>query len=250
MSGRNPRPEDSGKIIVKLVTKAALERGLVDDGDRILVAVSGGKDSTVLAYALAAAKRAIGKDYSLSALHISTDFCACCKKSALAERLADWGIPFEDVFVPVVGRLKPGRAMNCYWCSTQRRTELLKHAIAGGYNKIALGHHLDDIVETFFMNAMDKGELRSMPARIAYRKYPVSLIRPLAYVEERQVVEFAEREGILKTSCTCPFGRNSSRLRMRERVLAMTGGSGDAKRRLLRAMSSGPVDLLVDDTGD
>ena len=69
-------------------------------GDRILVAVSGGKDSTALAYALAAARRAFKKDFTLSAVHISTDFCSCCKKAALAERLEGWGIPFDDVFVP------------------------------------------------------------------------------------------------------------------------------------------------------
>lgn len=247
MSGRGLRGTDAEKILLKLVTKAVLDRSLIEDGDKVLIAVSGGKDSTSLAYALSAARRAIGKQYELQAVHISTDFCSCCKKAALASRLAEWDIPFDDIFVPVIGRLKPGRKMNCYWCSTQRRTELLRYAQEGGFNKIALGHHLDDIIETFFMNAMNKGTLETMPIRLAYRKYPVSLIRPLAYAEERQVIDFAAQKGILKAACTCPYGRNSSRRDIRERLKTMTGGSGTIKRRILTALSSGQKDLLVDE---
>jgi tRNA 2-thiocytidine biosynthesis protein TtcA len=235
---------DSRTKLLKMVAKAARDWNLIEDGDRILIAVSGGKDSTSLAYALAAARQMIGKTYELEALHISSDFCACCKKSALSERLSSWGIPFNDLFVPVIGRLKPGREMNCYWCSTQRRTELLKYACEKGFNKIALGHHMDDIVETFFMNMMDKGELRSMPVRLAYKKYPVSIIRPLAWLEEREIVDFADAEGILKAACTCPYGKNSARKTMRARIKEFTGASGTTKRRIMQAMASGERSLL------
>ena len=122
MSGRFLRRAAASEIVRKLTAKAALERNLVEDGDRILIAVSGGKDSTTLAWALASLRRTLKRNYSLAALHISSDFCSCCKKPALERQLADWDIPFTDLFVPVIGRLKEGRAMNCYWCSTQRRT--------------------------------------------------------------------------------------------------------------------------------
>lgn len=250
MGERGLRGLGAEKILLKLVTKAVLERSLIGDGDRVLVAVSGGKDSTALAYALAAVRPALKKDYSLSAIHISTDFCACCKKSTLASRLGEWGIPFDDVYVPVIGRLKNGRKMNCYWCSTQRRTELLRYAQAKGFNKIALGHHMDDIIETFFMNTLQKGEFSAMPIRLDYRKYPISLIRPLAYVEERQVIEFAREKEILKAACTCPYGRNSARREMRGRIAELTGGSGVVKRRIMLALSSGARDLLVEDGGE
>lgn len=247
MSGRGIRQANPEQAMLKLVTKAVLENRLIEDGDRILVAVSGGKDSTSLAYALSAIRPAIKKDYSLLAVHISTDFCACCKKGPLSRRLADWGLPFHDLYVPVIGRLKPGRSMNCYWCSTQRRTELLRFAQEHGCNKIALGHHLDDIIETFLMNMLDKGQLSAMPIRLAYRKYPISLIRPLAYVEERQVIAFATSMDIMKAACTCPYGQNSNRRDMRARIAELTGGSGCAKRRMLKAMAEGPVNLLIDE---
>jgi tRNA 2-thiocytidine biosynthesis protein TtcA len=114
------------EIVKKLTAKAVYERNLIEEGDRILIAVSGGKDSTTLAWALAELKNVLKKNYDLAALHISSDFCSCCKKAVLSKKLEEWNIPFTDLFVPVIGRLKEGRKMNCYWCSTQRRTELLK----------------------------------------------------------------------------------------------------------------------------
>jgi tRNA 2-thiocytidine biosynthesis protein TtcA len=128
--------------------------------------------------------------------------------------------------------------MNCYWCSTQRRTELLKYAVERGYNKIALGHHLDDMVETFFMNLCARGELSTMPVKLVYRKYPVTLIRPLAFLEERQIIACAEEQGILKGVCTCPYGVNSKRRDMREKIAAFTANSGAVKRRILGALNS------------
>ena len=222
--------------VLALVHRAVTERALIVEGDRILIAVSGGKDSTVMSWALAALRPAIKCNYELFALHISSDFCACCKKSALAARLDEWGIPFDDKFVPVIGRLKPGRKMNCYWCSTQRRTELINYAVSHKCNKIALGHHLDDIIETFFMNLLDKGDLSAMQMSMPYRKYPVTLIRPLGYCEERQVIAAAAEQDILRAACTCPFGIHSQRRVMRERIAALTGNSLAVKRRIFAGL--------------
>ena len=234
-------------MVRKLAAKAVMERGLIREGDRILIAASGGKDSTVMAWALSGLKRALKINYELEALHISSDFCACCKKSVLAGRLEEWGIPFTDLSVPVIGRLKEGRKMNCYWCSTQRRTELIKYAMENNFNKIALGHHLDDIIETFFMNMTGKGVLSAMPMYLAYRKYPLCLIRPLGYLEERQIIACAAEQNILKAACTCPYGINSKRRDIRNRISAFTNDSGAVKRRILAALSSGSENLLVEE---
>ncbi|MDR0402176.1 MAG: tRNA 2-thiocytidine biosynthesis TtcA family protein [Treponema sp.] len=244
MAGRFLRRAGPDEIIRKLTAKAVFERNLIADGDRVLIAVSGGKDSTTLAWALSAIRPALKRRCELEALHISSDFCSCCKKAFLSEKLRSWGIPFTDLFVPVIGRLKPGRKMNCYWCSTQRRAELLKYAVDHSFNKIALGHHLDDIIETFFMNLTEKGELSAMPVKLGYRKYPVTLIRPLGYIEETQVIACAEKLGIAASACSCPYGINSRRGDARKNLAVLTGGSGNVKRRILAALSSGKNDLL------
>jgi tRNA 2-thiocytidine biosynthesis protein TtcA len=246
MGNRMLRRAAASAVLTKLMAKAVLERDLIQNGDRILIAASGGKDSTVMAWGLAAVKPMLKREYTLAALHISSDFCACCKKAELARALEQWGIPFQDHFVPVIGRLKPGEKMNCYWCSTQRRTELLKYAVEQGFNKIALGHHLDDIIETFFMNLTAKGELSAMPIRLQYRKYPVSLIRPLAYAEERQIIACAAEQGLGQSACSCPFGQHSLRRETRQRIAGFTGGSSAIKRRILKALASGPKDLLLE----
>ncbi|MDR0910151.1 MAG: tRNA 2-thiocytidine biosynthesis TtcA family protein [Spirochaetaceae bacterium] len=244
MSNRFLKTASPCEIVRKLVVKAVLDYRLIEAGDKILLAVSGGKDSTSLAYALSAAKNEIeamiGGSFSLHALHISTDFCSCCKKTPLRLQLQTWGIDFADIFVPVIGRLKPGREMNCYWCSTQRRSELLKYAVEHGFSKIALGHHLDDIIETYFMNLLEKGKAEGMPVKLAYKKYPVSLIRPLALLEEREIIDCAKELDILAAACTCPYGVNSGRKKMRQKIAAFTNNDGAVKRRIFAAISSLP----------
>jgi tRNA 2-thiocytidine biosynthesis protein TtcA len=250
MANRFLRRAGASRIVQKLAARAVVERKLISEGDKILIAASGGKDSTVMAWALSGLKRSLKINYELEALHISSDFCSCCKKAALAGRLEEWGVPFTDLPVPVIARLKEGRKMNCYWCSTQRRTELIKYALQNGFNKIALGHHLDDIIETFFMNMTGKGSLSAMPMYLAYRKYPLRLIRPLGYIEEQQIIACAAEQNILKAACTCPYGANSRRREIRERLAAFTGNCGAVKRRILAALSSGAEDLLVEDNGN
>ena len=247
MSNRFLRRAGAGVVVQKLAAKAVFERKLIREGDRILIAASGGKDSSVMAWALSGLRRALKINYELEALHISNDFSNQDITSLLAGRFEEWGIPFRDLPVSVLGRLKEGRKMNCYWCSTQRRTELIRYALENGFNKIALGHHLDDIIEAFFMNMMGKGVLSAMPMYLAYRKYPLSLIRPLGYLEERQIIACAQELDILKISCSCPYGLNSGRREMRDRIAGFTHNSGAVKRRILASLSSGAEDLLAED---
>jgi tRNA 2-thiocytidine biosynthesis protein TtcA len=230
--------KDAETQLAKLTEVALRRYSMIEEGDRVLIAVSGGKDSTSLAYDLALKRRWWPVRYELRAIHIATDFCSCCKKSALFDLLSSWEIDSVSVDVPVIGRLKPGKSMNCYWCSTQRRTELLRYAMAEGFNKIALGHHLDDIIETLMMNMLYKGQLSSMLPMLKYDKYPISIIRPLALCEERQVISFAEEKGFRSAVCTCPYGRDSKRREVRGRITELTGGSSQQKRNLFDSMSN------------
>jgi tRNA 2-thiocytidine biosynthesis protein TtcA len=231
--------------IAKLVEVALRRYSMIGEGDRILIGTSGGKDSTALAYDLALKRRWWPAPYEIQALHVETDLGERQDFSGLDALMESWGIPLERISVPVVGRLKPGESMNCYWCSTQRRTELIRYALAKGFNKIALGHHLDDIVETLLMNMLYKGEISTMPPIVRYEKYPLAVIRPLALCEERQVIAFAEEKGFRGLTCTCGFDGASRRKEVRAKVATLTGGASELKRNLFASMSRVKPDYLA-----
>ena len=227
--------KDAQSTLAKLIEVAIRRFEMIEKGDRILLAVSGGKDSTSLARDLAIKRGWWSFPFELRAIHIGADFPACGTNPDLPDLLAEWGIEYVNLEVPILGRLKPGRSMNCYWCSTQRRTELIRYAMAEGFNKIALGHHLDDIVETLLMNMLYKGQMSGMKPVVTYEKYPVSIIRPLALCEERQIVDYVGEVGFGSSVSTCQFGLESKRREVRERVKTLTGGSSDLKRNLFEA---------------
>lgn len=212
---------------------------MIENGDRVLVAVSGGKDSMSLVYHLK--KKANSQfhiDFDIHAIHIKTDFCNCGGKKRFEEFLTEMEIPYTALDVPVLARLKPGKKMNCYWCSSQRRMELMKFADTQGYNKIALGHHMDDILETFFMNMSYKGELSTMLPVLKYDNYEQTVIRPLALVKESEIIDFAEEKGIRNLTCTCPYGRKSKRKDMRAVINSMAEEDESIRDNLYKALSN------------
>jgi tRNA 2-thiocytidine biosynthesis protein TtcA len=242
MSNRFIHRADICDVVQKLCAKVIFENKLIEENDRILIAASGGKDSTVLAWALSKIKPIIKFKYELFAVHISSEIGGNCDKEKLGNLLKEWEIPFIDLFVPVIGRLKDKKKMNCYWCSTQRRSELLNYAITNNYNKIALGHHLDDIIETYFMNLFFKSSTETMPILLKYRKYPITLIRPLALLEEAQIINCAEKMDFLKSTCTCSYGNNSTRKLIRKGISSLFDitkmESGSIKRHILEGIQN------------
>jgi len=224
--------------LAKLVEVALRRYSMIEAGDRILLAVSGGKDSTALAYDLAMKRRWWSLPFELRALHIAADFPSSGAMPDLEGMMRSWGIDYVSIDVPVLGRLKPGRSMNCYWCSTQRRTELLRYAMANGFNKIALGHHLDDMVETLLMNMLHKGQISGMLPVLSYSKYPVKIIRPLALCEERQVIAFAAEKGFLSTTCSCACPSSAGSCGASIPRASRARGSSLLKRNLFDSMSN------------
>nr|WP_281389164.1 tRNA 2-thiocytidine biosynthesis TtcA family protein [Spirochaeta isovalerica] len=212
---------------------------MIEPGDKIALAVSGGKDSLTMAYFLALkANSDYHINFDIHAVHIRTDFDNSVDKSGFEQFLKDEGIPLTVIDVPVLKRLKPGRKMNCYWCSSQRRMELMKFASQSGCNKIALGHHMDDILETFFMNMAYKGEMSTMLPVLKFDNYDQTLIRPLALVKEKEIIRFAEEKGISRITCTCNFDTQSKRKEMRSVINFMAEKDESIRDNLFKAMNN------------
>jgi tRNA 2-thiocytidine biosynthesis protein TtcA len=224
--------------IAKLVEVALRRYSMIEENDRILIAVSGGKDSLTLAYDLAKKQRWWPVSFELKALHIVTDLPTRPESEKILDLLHSWGLETGCVSAPVIGRLKPGRSMNCYWCSTQRRTELIRYAMAEGFNAIALGHHLDDAVETLLMNMLYKRQISGMLPVLKYEKYPLKILRPLILCEERKIEEFIAAVGIDIIARECTLDAASKRREVRRRIEALTGGSSALKRNLFDSMSA------------
>ena len=109
------------RMLSSLIAKAVQDFHMIEAGDRILIAASGGKDSTSLAFDLSRRVKYSRVPFRIGALHVATEFSEPRIKENLGRLFADWEVPFSVMDISVHDRLKPGRKMNCYWCSTQRR---------------------------------------------------------------------------------------------------------------------------------
>ncbi len=230
--------------LFRIIDHGVAEYDMIEEGDRILIGASGGKDSTALVeYFGSRLRRRGGPRFEAAALHVATEIGSPLAPE-LVSRFEEWGIPLHTVTISVLGRLKSGRKMNCWWCSTQRRTELNEFAMREGFNKIALGHHMDDILETLLMNALAKGELSTMPPRLKYDKYPVTILRPLCFADIPTIVRHATERGYISATCTCTYQDNSGRKDARGKLEALTGGNYGEKRKLFEALRNVRADYL------
>lgn len=226
------------KKMSRIIGNTIYKYKMIQPDDKVLVAVSGGKDSLLLLYDLLDKQRRYPFHFEIKALHIRMDYCDYPDGQALEDLFVEWGVPYEIKTVNILSRLKPGRKMNCYWCASQRRMELIKYAQENGFNRIALGHHLDDIVETFLMNIMYKGELSTMLPKLDYDKYPISIIRPLAELHESDIAAFAEERDLVKIKYICPYSLNSKRLEVKNIISTLTNDNPVVKSNIYNAMSN------------
>jgi len=229
--------------LFRIIDKAVFEYNLIEDGDKILIGASGGKDSTALVEYFAQRKKQGRENFDFKALHVATEI-APEFDTQLKKLFESWNVVPEIIPIQVLERLKVGRKMNCWWCSTQRRTELNEYAMKYGFNKIALGHHLDDILETLLMNSLVKGEFSTMPPRLKYEKYPITIIRPLCFADVDTIIEHAKLSGYISSTCTCDYQDNSGRKEARKRLYALTNGNSSEKRRFFESLRNIKTEYL------
>ena len=176
-----------------LAGKAIVDFRMIEEGDRVMVCLSGGKDSYTLLDVLLSLQRGAPVRFELIAVNLDQKqpgFPA----HVLPEYLSRLDVPFhviEQDTYRVVKRIVPeGRTM-CGLCSRLRRGALYRYARENGITKVALGHHRDDIVETLFLNMFFGGRLKTMPPKLLSEDRQHVLIRPLAYVAEREIARYA-----------------------------------------------------------
>jgi tRNA 2-thiocytidine biosynthesis protein TtcA len=205
----------TGSKINSKIGKAIGDYNLIEEGDRILIAVSGGKDSLTLLSLLKKIQTWSPVNFELFAAHVKSDLhCSgCAHESTLTELFQKMDI--KSVFKEIKVLDEKGKT-TCFWCSWNRRKALFMAADELDCNKVALGHHKDDIVETMFLNLIYNGEISAMNPRQEIFEGKITIIRPLCYVEENMTRKFAQESGFPGQLCQCPFGMDSKRKHVKE----------------------------------
>lgn len=192
-------------------SKAMKDYGLVKDGDKILVGLSGGMDSLTLLDLLAQRAKILKPRFSVEALHVSMDNMSYeSDLDYLGEFCEQRGVKFHHR-TAVFPESESKRKSPCFLCSWNRRKKLFETAAETGCNKVALGHHQDDIIKTMLMNIVFQGAFATMPPLLKMDKMPLSIIRPMCTLKERDIKEYARLSGFRKQSKSCPHERETQR---------------------------------------
>ena len=216
---------------------------MLAEGDKIAVAVSGGKDSLTLLRVLNDRKGFVPINYEVVAVHIDLGYPRSCAKQ-LEKFFKKIGVKYHIKKVDVLRKTNP-KDINCFWCSWNRRKALFEVADKLGCAKVALGHHKDDIVETILMNMFFHGDISAMVPNQELFKGKITLIRPLAYVEEDMIRKFVKTEKFPLYDCTCPNSLTSNRAKIGQIIKGLKKICPDVKTNIFRSLQRIKKDYLL-----
>jgi tRNA 2-thiocytidine biosynthesis protein TtcA len=209
--------------IAKHVTKAIVDHRMIEDGDRVMVGLSGGKDSWALLQILDVLQKRAPIDFSLVAVTVDSGY-KDYKHGLITEtcRARGWELRIEHTTIgDVMDDILDAGETPCSLCARLRRGVLYRLADEVGATKIALGHHLDDLIETLLLNVFFQGALKAMPARLVSDNGRHVVIRPLAYVTEADARAYTKEHELPVIGCCCPACGDLSLQRQRVKRLIM-----------------------------
>lgn len=202
-----------GKRLESTLRKALYDFKMLEGVNRIAVALSGGKDSLTLLLFLRAISGRGFPELDIHAILVNGDFtCGAGVNVDYLENICRQ----LDVTFHVRESTQKLETLECYSCSRERRTLLFEAAKSVGAHTIAFGHHRDDSAQTLMMNLLHKGEFAGNLPKITMHEYGVTIIRPLIYVSEADILNFAKQSGFLRIMCRCPVGQTSMRKKVND----------------------------------
>jgi len=226
------------------VAKALMDYKMVNKGDKILAAVSGGKDSLVMLEALAAVQKFDFVDFEVEALHIDVkDVPYSVDKDFLKDfcKKLDVKISFVSLEADIEDR---GKKSPCFVCSWNRRKALFNYTNDNGFQKLALGHHLDDAVETLVINMAYHGNIASMPGKLNMFDGTFHLIRPLILLTNKDTSEFANIRNYPPLKQPCPFEDTTKRTTARKLIQQLENIHPKARLNLFKSMGNIDAEYL------
>lgn len=230
--------------IMGYIRRAVEEYRMIEDGDTVAVGVSGGKDSVALLAGLAGVRRFIGIDFTLKA--VTLDNCFNGEEgdfSPIADLCGSLGVEYilrrTDIGQIIFG--ERGESNPCSLCARMRRGVLHDTAKANGCNKIALGHHFDDAVETFLMSLLFEGRLSCFRPVTFMDRSGVTQIRPLIYAGEQKIMNLADSLDIPIVENPCPQDKASKRYEIKQLIKTLSATYPDMKSKVFGAMQRLPL---------
>ena len=224
--------------------KAMATYHLIEDDDRILVGLSGG-DSLLLLELLAKRSKIEHPRFTVEALHVRMENIHYETDTSYLQQFCDnLGVKLHvkttrfEIGSPANARDARRQKQPCFLCSWMRRKELFNLAQELGCNKIALGHHQDDILHTALMNLTFQGRFGTMPARLKMRKMALTIIRPLCLIEEQDIKTYAELQGYQKQQKLCPYETGSNRSDIKRLYDMMEQMNPEVRYSIWRAIES------------
>jgi tRNA 2-thiocytidine biosynthesis protein TtcA len=236
------------KIRKKMVS-AISDYHMLEDGDRLLVAVSGGKDSTIMLLMLYEILRRAKIDFSISAVMLDQKqpgFAPDVYRRWLKDREIEFTILEQDTHSIVIKKTKPGKSY-CRICARLRRGSLYSYAHTNRYTKIALGHHRDDLNETLLLNMFFTGTIAGMPPKLISEDSRNVVIRPLCYVSEQSLISYAKQLDIPTLPCNlCESQENTRRSQMKELLQTLENKYPDIGGNILKSQTNIRPSQLMD----
>lgn len=228
--------------------RALKEFDLVKENDRIAVAISGGKDSLILAKLFQELKRASNTNFEVVFISMNPGFNEINLRN-LKRNLEYLEIPceiYDDNIFEVAEKI--AKDYPCYMCAKMRRGSLYTKATDLGCNKLALGHHFDDVIETILMSMFYMGKFETMLPKLQADNFDIELIRPLYYVEEKAIIKWVKNNGIAPMNCGCTVAaaKTSSKRRETKELLEMlTKNNPDIKKRILQSTQNVNLEKIL-----
>lgn len=225
------------KRIVGLMRRAVEDYNMIDEGERIAVGVSGGKDSLMLLCALSKLSEFYPKKFSPVAITLDMGFDGM-DFSAIKKLCDELGVEYHIVKTDIKKIVFDIRKEKnpCGLCANLRRGALHSAAKDIGINKIALGHHYDDAVDTFMLSLIYEGRVGGFTPKTYLDRQDVTLIRPLIYVEENDIKNYADRNSLPVVKSTCAADGNTKRQYIKDLISDIDKDAPDIKKRLFTAM--------------
>ena len=222
--------------LTKRFNKGCVDYHLLEDGDRILIALSGGKDSLMLVKLLAERARIFRPHIQVEAAHVIMDNIPYeTDRSYLQQLCNEAGIKLH-ILHSHFDESTDKRKTRCFLCAWNRRKTLFEFAVQKGFNKVALGHHMDDILTTFLLNITYEGNLSTMQPSLPLKHYPITIIRPLCLVSEADIQAEASQLGFLKQKTPCPYEQATRRTSMNEVLHQLEALNPEARYSLWHAI--------------